>query len=145
MKEYSTFCSELQLHHCKICNERWPQSGVQKHDICKRCTKNPNKFSFKNEQVPSVIPPELQNLTMIEKLLIARATPLMKVYVRPGGQKAYKGHCINISQNIDKIANILPNLPSSISLVTLKKKGTYGISSDLTVRRFKIQSALLWL
>ena len=38
--------------------------------------------------IPSSIPQELQGLTQIEEMLIARALPIMRVYIKPGGQRA---------------------------------------------------------
>ena len=34
--------------------------------------------------IPSPVPHELQNLTQIEEMLIARALPIMRVYIKPG-------------------------------------------------------------
>jgi hypothetical protein len=34
--------------------------------------------------IPSCVPHELQNLTQIEEMLIARALPIMRVYIKPG-------------------------------------------------------------
>ena len=34
--------------------------------------------------IPSSIPAELENLTQIEEMLIARALPIMRVYIKPG-------------------------------------------------------------
>ena len=36
--------------------------------------------------IPSAVPKELQGLTQIEEMLISCALPIMKVYVKPGGQ-----------------------------------------------------------
>ena len=47
--------------------------------------------------IPSPVPPELEGLTQIEEMLIARALPIMRVYIKPGGQRGYSGHCINFS------------------------------------------------
>ena len=48
--------------------------------------------------IPSHVPLELQNLTQIEEMLIACALPIMRVYIKPGGQRGYSGHCINLPQ-----------------------------------------------
>ena len=39
--------------------------------------------------IPSPIPPQLQGLTQIEEMLIACALPIMRVYIKPGGQRGY--------------------------------------------------------
>ena len=41
--------------------------------------------------IPSPIPPQLQGLTQIEEMLIACALPIMRVYIKPGGQRGYQG------------------------------------------------------
>jgi hypothetical protein len=35
---------------------------------------------------PSSVPQELKDLTQVEEMLIARALPIMRVYIKPGGQ-----------------------------------------------------------
>lgn len=65
--------------------------------MCSNCSKDkqtPKKFSKENSMIPSSVPMELQNLTQIEEMLIARAFPLIRVYMKPGGQRGYSGHCI---------------------------------------------------
>ena len=48
--------------------------------------------------IPSPVPKEL-GLTQVEEMLIIRVFLVIYVYTKPGGQKAYKGHCINFSQD----------------------------------------------
>ena len=36
--------------------------------------------------IPSSFPDELQNLTQVEEMLISHALPIMRVYIKPGGQ-----------------------------------------------------------
>ena len=43
----------------------------------------------------STVPYQLQGLTRVEEMLIARAITLMRVYIKPGRQGGYFGHCIN--------------------------------------------------
>ena len=38
---------------------------------------------------PPPLPAELKDLTQIEEMLIARALPIMRVYVKPDGQRGY--------------------------------------------------------
>ena len=55
--------------------------------VCSRCSrdkKSPRKFSKENSMIPSPIPPQLQGLTQIEEMLIARALPIIRVYIKPG-------------------------------------------------------------
>ena len=73
--------------------------------------------------IPSVVPTELQGLTQIEEMLIARALPIMKVYIKPGGQRGYYGHCINMPQKITELAHTLPRYPKDIPLILVTMKG----------------------
>ena len=92
---------EYSIYQCTICLEAWPLKSKPKsasNYVCSRCARdkqNPKKFSKQNAMIPSSVPPELQGLTQIEEMLIARALPIMRVYVKPGGQRGYSGHCIN--------------------------------------------------
>ena len=54
--------------------------------------------------IPSSVPRELQGLKQIEEMLIARALPLMRVYIKPGGQRglilATVSICLKILKNL---------------------------------------------
>ena len=45
---------------------------------------------------PGSVPAELQGLSEVEELLIARAFPIMSIYRKHGGQRGYKGHVLNL-------------------------------------------------
>jgi len=84
-------------------------------------------------------------LTQTEEMLIARALPIMRVYIKPGGQRGYSGHCINLPQDIKELASALPRYPKDIAVVVVKVKGRNNTFKDVTVRKEKVQNALLWL
>ena len=69
----------------------------------------------------------------------------MRVHVKPGGQRVYKGHCINLPQNITEFANSLPHYPKDIPIIIVKVKGKDNSTRDVTVRCQKVLNALLWL
>ena len=92
--------------------------------------------------IPSVVPFQLQGLTQIEEMLIARALPIMRVYIKPGGQRGYSGHCINQPQNITELANSLPRYPKDLSVIVVKMKGKDNSFKDVTVRRQNVSNAL---
>ena len=94
--------------------------------------------------VPSPVPVELQRMTQIEEMLIARALPIITVYIKPGGQRAYSGHCINLPQNITELANSLPHYPKGLCYCC-KMKGKNNIHKDVAVRKKKVEDALNWL
>ena len=108
--------NEYLVHQCTVCLEAWPL--VASRNTCKtseyhclRCSrdkKHPKKFSKENNMIPSAVPGELQGLTQVEEILIECALPIMRVYIKPGGQRGYSGHCINLPQHIEELASSLP-------------------------------------
>ena len=141
----------FSLFQCIICQEAWPlKSKPRSPDsyVCSRCSrdkKSPNKFSKENSMIPCPVPPQLQGLTQTEEMLIARALPLMRVYIKPGGQRGYSGHCINLPQNINDLASSLPRYPKDLSVIIVNVKGKDNTFKDVNVRRQKVLDALLWL
>lgn len=95
--------------------------------------------------IPSPVPPELQGLSQVEEMLIARALPIMRVYIKPGGQRGYSGHCINLPQNVKELASSLPRYPKDLSVIIVKMKGRNDTFKYVIVRRQKVHDALLWL
>lgn len=71
--------------------------------------------------IPSQVPCELQGLTQVEEMLIARALPIMTVYIKPGGQRGYSGHCINLPQHVGELALSLPRYPKDLSVIVVLK------------------------
>ena len=144
---------QYNMYQCKICFEAWPLKGKVKSKsayICKRCSSDkqiPKKFSAGNQMIPSCtcIPNELQDLTQIEEMLIARALPIMNVYVKPGGQRGFSGHCINLPQQVSELAQSLPRYSKHVSLLLVTMNGKDKVFKDVIVRRSKVQQALIWL
>ena len=130
------------LIQCSLCYEAWPLITKQKscksdNSICHRCKidkETPKKFSA-NSMIPSPLPAELQNLTQIEEMLIARALPIMRVYVKSSGQRGYSGHCINLPQNVSELAQSLPGCPRKIPVILVTMQGKDNTIKDVIVRR----------
>ena len=137
------------VSQCTECQEAWPlKSKPRTPYTCSRCSrdkKSPKKFSNENSMIPSSVPHELQNLTQIEEMLIARALPIMRVYIKPGGQRGYSGHCINLPQNVKELAMSLPRYPKDLAVIIVKAKGRENTFRDVTVRKQKVHDALVWL
>ncbi len=137
------------VSHCTVCQEAWPLKSKPKSPyVCSRCCrdkKSPKKFSCENSMIPSPVPHELQNLTQIEEMLIARALPIMRVYIKPGGQRGYSGHCINLPQSVTELATSLPRYPKDLAVIIVKVKGRDNTFKDVTVRKQKVHNALVWL
>ena len=76
-------------------------------------------------------------------MLIARALPIMRVYVKPDGQRVYVGHCINLPQNVSELADSLPRFPSDIPIIVVTMKGKDNAMKDILGD--KVEQALYWL
>ena len=78
------------------------------------------------------MPSQLQGPTQIEEMLIACALPTMRVYIKPGGQRGYSGHCINLPQHVEKLATSLQRYPEELSLIVIKMKGQNNTLKDVS-------------
>ena len=78
-------------------------------------------------------------------MLIARALPIMKVYIKPGSQRGYYGHCINMPQKITELAHTSPRYPKDIPLILVTMKGKNNTFKNVLVRKAKVEQALFWL
>ena len=118
---------QYTISQCIVCQEAWPLKSRPKAPyVCSRCVKDkksPRKFSLENSMIPSSVPQELQDLTQIEEMLIACALPIMIIFIKPGGQRGYSGHCINLPQNVKQLATSLPRYPRELSVIIVKVKG----------------------
>jgi len=77
-------------------------------------------------------------------MLIARAFPVISVYTKPGGQRAYKVHCINFPQDIQELADTLPRYPKELPIIviTVEGKDNTTCTKDLVVRGQRVSIAL---
>ena len=69
----------------------------------------------------------------------------MRVYIKPGGQQGYSGHCINLPQNITELATSLPRYPKGLAVIIVKVKGRDNTFKDVTVQKQIVHDALIWL
>ena len=65
--------------------------------------------------------------------------------IKPGGQRRYSGHCINLPQNVKELALALPRYRKDLSVIIVKVKGRNDTFQDVNVRRQKVHDALTWL
>ena len=69
------------------------------------------------------IPAELQGLSEMEELLIVRVFPIMSIYRKHGGQGGYKGHLLNLPQDIQGFLNSLPANLRDLPNLVIEKQG----------------------
>lgn len=69
----------MKICLCQVCHEAWPLYVKSKKKIpyvCTRCLcdkRSIKKFSYQNaDMIPSAVPEELQGLTLVEEMLLAR-------------------------------------------------------------------------
>ena len=88
--------------------------------------------------IPSPVPPQLQGLSQVEKMLITRAVSIMRVYIKPGAQRGFSGHWINLCQNMKELASSLPRYSKDLCV-----KGRNLTFKDDSVRRQKVHNVLI--
>ncbi|KAI9920025.1 hypothetical protein PsorP6_016092 [Peronosclerospora sorghi] len=141
-----------KVDHCPSCKERWPNMAIrQETGMCRRChgeykSNVVHKFSSANNMDPVPVPAELDGITYVESMLIARVHLIIGCHILKGGRYGYRGHVINFPQNVSPIAQELPRLVSSIETLIIRCEHTDDNDyTDFRVRRQKVQDALLWM
>ena len=154
LKEMSKFHMSVRkkIVQCSVCMEAWPRKEIPKdvsQFVCSRCLRDkgvPKKFSNENSMIPAVVPPELENLTQCEEMLIARAFPVMQVYIRPNSRTTgYRGHVVTLPHNVQHIVDILPRCPKDLPIISFAVKNADSSNRYFQVRRKVVLEALVWL
>jgi hypothetical protein len=128
--------------------------------ICRTCMthlehERPPRDSLANYRWIGAVPPELQDITWIEELLIARAH-LTGQIVRLQNRNAsshfsLKGHVILLPQDTTELLDILPRPPSSLPdiirvvWVRFPVRNVDVLRDHFTVRTQKVHDAPKWL
>ena len=140
----------LQHRQCTTCKEAWPtrQNVASQVYICYRCKrdkKSLKKFSAGNDMDPGIVPEQLKGLTQVEEMLISRVCPIMRIYRKHGGQRGYKGHVLNLPQDVQSFLNRLPSQVADLPVLVVRRHGADETHRDFTVRRHRVLDAILWL
>ena len=133
---------------CSICHELWPTRISQQPYICTRCKRDksdPKIYSAENDMNPGSVPLCLQNLSQVEEMLISRACPIMTIYRKHGGQRGYKGHVVNLPQNIQGFLDSLPSNVSKLPILIVRREGSNDTHADFRVCRERVLTAIQWL
>lgn len=135
---------------CEVCHETWPTrvSLTTEMYVCNRCKRDkrtPKLFSAENDIHPGQVPPWLENLTQIDEMLIARASPIMCVYRKKDGQRGYSGHVLNLPQDVQGFLDKLPCNVSQLPVLVVRRHGSDNTHKDCRVRRANVLTALQWL
>ena len=157
---FEDYMFKLTFGQCCICHQRRLIMNTL-NGIYSNCqSKKHNLFySPENKVLPPwkskkgvvkyTIPPQLQHLTLAEKLLIQRVSPLIPVIHIKNGILGSRGHVVSFFQDITNICSELPRLPSDITMIKVVRTGTTADGENLqnifNVNRYRILNALLWL
>ena len=138
----------LQHRQCTTCKEAWltRQNVASEVYICYRCKrdkKSPKKFTY--DMDPGIVPGQLKGLTQVEEMLISRVCPIMRIYRKHGGQRGYKGHVLNLPQDVQSFLNRLPSQVADLPVLVVRRHGADETHRDFTVRRHRVLDAILWL
>lgn len=68
-------------------------------------------------------------------MLICAVMPIMSIYHLPLGQYGYKGHVINLAQDVVSFALSLPRLPSELDVLVVRK------NSEQSHRDFRVRKS----
>jgi hypothetical protein len=143
--EFENKMRGLFLAVCNSCMRRVERTNLRAN-ICSLCRRSDfNLFSSENGMDIGPIPEELQNLSMVEAILIARVHPVVSVFRMRGQQRAYSGHVMNFVQRIEDIATRLPHNPRELDTIILLDRETPNGIVHFRVRSGRVRNALIWL
>ena len=105
----------LTFHTCVSCEESWPTLDIRySTQMCKQCTTDQGNGSVglltsDNNMNPGRVPPPLKDLSVVEEMLIAQIAPMMHIFRLPAGRQfGYRGHVLNLPQNVQSVLTRLP-------------------------------------
>ncbi|KAK3916447.1 ATP-dependent DNA helicase [Frankliniella fusca] len=138
---FNIYMKSLSWQECPHCHRRVVQSCFNTF----RCHKNCHLFTEENDMDPGEVPKELQDLTYIEKQLIARVHSVISLYKFKKCPYKYRGQVINFSQDVQSVADKLPHLVSDLNNLVVVKLTQSVTVHDFFVRKGKVLDALVWL
>jgi len=157
--QFEEHMKTMKFNTCSICHQRRLNLTL-KNEMCKRCENQRGNYTFSHankalptwmnkNQVMFTLPKELQELTLAEKLLIQKVSPLVPVVHIKNGTIGYKGHVVSFYQDITNICQTLPRLPSDVSIVKVIRSRTTSmgenISNSFNINKYRVMVALRWL
>ena len=96
------------------------------------------------------IPPELRNLSDLERRVIALRIPFMSIFcmVRYGSQYKIRGGCTNVPASLDQIVTMLPRMSSEVQFHPMKLKRRMIYKSNYMynfIHKDVVIAAIKWL
>lgn len=147
IRKFETKMKKLDFATCNICLRSLESSSISGNNCatCRRTDPRNLLFTAANSMDLGEVPPELQGLTMVEQILIARVNPVVSVFRIRGQQRAYSGHVMNFVQRIGDFAIRLPHDIGGLSAILLLNRNTPNGVAQFRVRSRNVRNALIWL
>ena len=90
--------------------------------ICRTCANQPALMTAANNMSLGGTFPELDALTDIEAMLLARVHPLVQVFtLYPSGQLGYVGHIVNLEQKSVEFLEAIPPPPKDLPILLIRR------------------------
>jgi hypothetical protein len=163
INEFESQTKSIEMCHCKICHKIGMNMKMSKklnESCCWHCSKLDPDYFVDNKllliwiddkfKIQYHVPYQLQILTDAEKMLIQRLSPFIPLHHIKSGTLGIKGHCCCFEQNLQETCDVLPRLPSDVTVIkmihTYKREisGEYG-QRIFTVNKNRVLNALYWL
>uniref|UniRef100_A0A8C1LAF7 ATP-dependent DNA helicase n=1 Tax=Cyprinus carpio TaxID=7962 RepID=A0A8C1LAF7_CYPCA len=116
------------VHICSDCPDRCALEDMKTEWICHSCHTTLLRGVMPDIAVANMlqftpIPPELSDLNILERHVIAKYIPFAKILTLPKGQqRAIKGAVISVASEVETTVNCLPRSRSESQLLTVKLK-----------------------
>ncbi len=139
------------VHICSDCPDRCALEDMKTEWICHSCHTTLLRGLMPDIAVANMlqftpIPPELCDLNILERHVIAKYIPFAKILTLPKGQqRAIKGAVISVASEVETTVNCLPRPRSESQLLTVKLKRRLcyqGHYQFQTLNMHKVLSAL---
>ncbi len=139
------------VHICSDCPDRCALEDMKTEWICHSCHTKLLRGLMPDIAVANMlqftpIPPELCDLNILERHVIAKYIPFAKILTLPKGQqRAIKGAVISVASEVETTVNCLPRPRSESQLLTVKLKRRLcyqGHYQFQTLNMHKVLSAL---
>lgn len=164
MELFENECQSFTHGSCKCCHRASMNISVDSNGYCtQKCSKlrNKNFFLIKNalpiwrdgDKVMHSVPVELCDLSIAEKMLIQKVSPMVPLYHLKYGIMGMTGHCCAFESDIAGWVNTLPRQKNDVTMLRVLRKIRSEITGKDTdyeikafrIRKSKIGAALRWL
>ncbi|ROL52065.1 ATP-dependent DNA helicase PIF1 [Anabarilius grahami] len=136
------------VHICSDCPDQCPLEHRKREWICHCCHTTLLRgimpdIALVNKLQFTPIPPELCDLNVLERHVIAKYIPFAKIITLPKGQqRAIKGAVISVASEVETTVNCLPRPRTESQLLTVKLKRRLCYKGHYQFQTLNIQKVL---